>query len=207
MGFVNCVRVIHKTVCILFYFCLKAIWIMIIFFNAHAQVEVHWTSPILIPFTHAHLVKKIQPISMSRGLQFVKKNCAAWAPRSHVNFLKIPCLLGMCKSRYPTNTDLNPNPFLSSSSPKQGLYVIEPSPLGLNLEYFFEVPPSQTWATPLSHHPWVWTHKPFWGPMVPNRGYTTEPSPLDLNPQPFLKNHGSRQGLCAIEPSTLGLNP
>jgi hypothetical protein len=53
---------------------------MIIFFNAHARVEVPWTSPILIPVTHAHLVKKIQPMSMPGGLQFVKKNCAGRVP-------------------------------------------------------------------------------------------------------------------------------
>jgi hypothetical protein len=60
---------------------------MISFFKARAQVEVPWALPILISITHAHLVKKIQPMSMSKGLQFVKKNCAARAPRvSHVNF-------------------------------------------------------------------------------------------------------------------------
>jgi len=50
---------------------------MVIFFNAHARVEVLQTSPILIHVTHVHLVKTIQPMSMPIGLQFVKKNCTA----------------------------------------------------------------------------------------------------------------------------------
>jgi hypothetical protein len=60
---------------------------MVICFNAHAAVEVPWTSTILMHVTHAHRVKNIQPMSMPERLQFVKKNCATYAPRvSHVNF-------------------------------------------------------------------------------------------------------------------------
>jgi len=57
---------------------------MVIFFNAHDRVEVPQTSPILIPGTHAHLVKKIQPMSMPRGLQFVKKIVRPKPPGYHM---------------------------------------------------------------------------------------------------------------------------
>jgi hypothetical protein len=45
---------------------------------------------------------------MLGGLQFVfKKKCSPGPRVSHVNFLKIPCSLGMSKSRYLTNTGID----------------------------------------------------------------------------------------------------
>ncbi len=80
--------VIHKTTCILFFFCLKTISIMVIFLNSHAWVEVPRTSLIFIHVTHAHLIKKIQFMFMPKGLQFVKNFYSLGPQGSHVNFLR-----------------------------------------------------------------------------------------------------------------------
>jgi hypothetical protein len=92
----------------IWFFCLKTMWIMVMFFHVHSWVDVPWTLPFSISIMHALLPKnKIKYKSMS---MLGKKHCESWAYWvSYMTVFLIPCLLGMVKSRYPTNTGLLPS--------------------------------------------------------------------------------------------------